>query len=85
MSADCDLINSEWIDFAQHMSYDFGAWKAGPNGPFRVSDRIQYMYPGYESTERSVGGAVDYLLNKGCSADKLVGGLQKPIGDKEVA
>jgi hypothetical protein len=75
MSADCELVNSAWIDLAHHMSYDFDVGSNGANGPFRVPGRQQYLYPGEAVTERSVWGALNYLLNQGCRADKLTAGL----------
>jgi hypothetical protein len=75
MSADCELVNSTWVDLAYHMSYDFDVGSKGANGPWRVSGTRQYLYPGYASTERSVWGALDYLLKQGCRADKLTAGL----------
>ncbi|HEX2278530.1 MAG TPA: glycoside hydrolase family 18 protein [Candidatus Tectomicrobia bacterium] len=75
MSADCDLINSAWIDLAHHMSYDFDVGGQGANGPWRVPGASQYLYPGNAVTERSVWGALDYLLQQGCRVDKLTGGV----------
>ena len=36
MSADCELVNSTWVDLAHHMSYDFDVGSKGANGPWRV-------------------------------------------------
>jgi hypothetical protein len=75
MSADCALVNSPWIDRAHHMSYDFDVGSNGANGPWRVPGAQQYLYPGYDVTERSVWGALNYLLQQGCRADKLTAGI----------
>jgi chitinase len=75
MSADCELVNSTWIDLAYHMSYDFDVGRSGANGPWRVPGTQQYLYPGDAVTERSVWGALNYLLKQGCRADKLAAGL----------
>jgi cellulase/cellobiase CelA1 len=75
MSADCELVNSAWIDLAHHMSYDFDAGSNGSNGPWRVPGAQQYLYPGDVVTERSVWGAFTYLLQHGCRADKLTTGV----------
>jgi spore germination protein YaaH len=75
MSADCQLINSDYIDLAHHMSYDFDIGINGPNGPFRVIGKKQYLYPGLVSTERSVRGALNYLFDQGCRPDKLTAGI----------
>jgi GH18 family chitinase len=75
MSADCALVNSPWIDMAHHMSYDFDMGSNGANGPWRVPGTQQYLYPGQAVTERSVWGALHYLLHQGCRADKLTAGI----------
>ena len=75
MSADCALVNSPWIDMAHHMSYDFDVGSNGANGPWRVPGAQQYLYPGRVVTERSVWGALHYLLSQGCRADKLTAGI----------
>jgi Glycosyl hydrolases family 18/Cellulose binding domain len=75
ISADCVLVNSPWIDMAHHMSYDFDVGSSGANGPWRVAGTQQYLYPGYAVTERSVWGALQYLLHQGCHADKLAAGI----------
>jgi hypothetical protein len=75
ISADCVLVNSPWIDMAHHMSYDFDVGSSGANGPWRVAGTQQYLYPGYAVTERSVWGALQYLLHQGCRADKLAAGI----------
>jgi hypothetical protein len=75
MSADCELVNSAWVDLAHHMSYDFDVGSNGANGPWRVPGTQQYLYPGDAVTERSVWGAISYLLKQGCRADKLTAGL----------
>ena len=75
MSADCALINSAWIDLAHHMSYDFDVGSTGANGPFRVPGVQQYLYPGSAVTERSVWGALNYLWQQGCRADKMTAGI----------
>jgi cellulase/cellobiase CelA1 len=75
MSADCDLINSAWIDMGHHMSYDFDVGSNGANGPWRVPLTQQYLYPGLVVTERSVWGALNYLRSQGCRADKLTAGI----------
>jgi Glycosyl hydrolases family 18/Cellulose binding domain len=75
MSADCEFVNSAWIDLAHHMSYDFDVGSSGANGPWRAPGTRQYLYPGDAVTERSVWGALNYLLKQGCRADKLAAGL----------
>jgi glycosyl hydrolase family 18 (putative chitinase)/cellulose binding protein with CBM2 domain len=75
MSANCALANSPWIDMAHHMSYDFDVGNNGANGPWRGTGTQQYLYPGYAVTERSVWGALQYLLNQSCRADKLTAGI----------
>jgi GH18 family chitinase len=75
MSADCELVNSTWVDLAHHMSYDFDVGSNGANGPWRVPGTQQYLYPGDAVTERSVWGALNFLLKQGCRADKLTAGL----------
>ena len=42
---------------------------------WRVAGTQQYLYPGYAVTERSVWGALQYLLHQGCRADKLAAGI----------
>jgi hypothetical protein len=89
MGADCALVNSAWIDLAHHMSYDFDAGSNGANGPWRVPGSQQYLYPGDAVTERSVWGALNYLLRRGCRADKLTAAIpfystaKEPWGEVE--
>jgi spore germination protein YaaH len=75
MSGECALVNSAWIDLAHHMSYDFNVGSSGANGPWRTPGTQQYLYPGDVVTERSVWGALNYLLQQGCRADKLTAGI----------
>jgi cellulase/cellobiase CelA1 len=75
MSAECALVNSPRIDLAHHMSYDFNVGSIGANGPWRTPGTQQYLYPGHVVTERSVWGALNYLLQQGCRADKLTAGI----------
>jgi spore germination protein YaaH len=75
MSATCALVNSPWIDLAHHMSYDFNEGSNGANGPWRHRGKQQYLYPGNIASERSVWGALHYLLQQGCHVDKLTAGI----------
>ena len=89
MSAGCELVNSAWVDLAHHMSYDFDVGSNGANGPWRIPGTQQYLYPGEAVTERSVWGALNYLLKQGCRPDKLTAGLpfystaKEPWGELE--
>jgi len=69
-------VNSDLIDYAHHMSYDFfwGTMKSA-SGPFRAPGEILYPYMESSPIERSVYGSLNYLFNKGCSASKMTSGI----------
>lgn len=76
MSFPCSFVNSDLVDIAHHMSYDF-FWgtQTSANGPFRAPGEILWPYQATQSIERSIYGSLHYLFNQGCRAEKMTAGL----------
>jgi GH18 family chitinase len=72
----CAFINSELIDYAHHMSYDF-FWgtDTGANGPWRAQGETIWLPGESQPIERSVYGSLSYLQGKGCNMEKISAGI----------
>ncbi|MBU4484494.1 glycoside hydrolase family 18 protein [bacterium] len=73
----CSLVNSDLIDYAHHMGYNFAfGTTTAANGPWRAPGETIWPHMEPYSIERSVYGALDYLVeDKGCRVEKLTGGI----------
>ncbi len=72
----CAFVNSNMVDIASHMSYDF-FWgtQTSANGPYRAPGEGIWIYQAAGSMERSVYGSLQYLISKGCNVAKMTAGL----------
>jgi len=89
MGFTCDFINSDEIDFASHMSYDFYTednYQNKPIGPFRNQEKAWLYNNGSDpcpQIENSVWGALHYLQEQGCVMRKILGGIPFYASDRE--
>ena len=74
-SPSATVVNSDLIDMAHHMSYDFMSQKYPPNGPFRMPGSVLWLAWDEGTVERSVWGAFSYLYAKGYNLSKITGGI----------
>ena len=76
MSFPCSLVNSNLVDTAHHMSYDF-FWgtQTSANGPWRAPGEILWPYQATQGIERSIYGSLNYLINQGCRIEKMTAGI----------
>lgn len=75
-SFSCDFVNSNLVDIASHMSYDF-FWgtQTSASGPYRAPGETIWIYRATSSIERSVYGSLQYLKTNGCNMSKVTAGI----------
>ena len=83
VSPSSSVVNSDSIDLAHHMSYDFMSNDAQPNGPFRAPGTQQWLYYNEGPVERSVWGALNYLDSRGYNFGKITGGVPFYTSDRQ--
>lgn len=73
---DCEFVNSDVVDYAHHMSYNFAyGTTTAANGPWRAPGEEIWPHNETKPIERSVYGALKYLVDEGCKVKKLTGGI----------
>ncbi|MEI6633031.1 MAG: glycoside hydrolase family 18 protein [Chlamydiota bacterium] len=81
VSPSAGVVNSDLVDMAHHMGYDFMDNATQPNGPFRAPGTAQWLYWSEGPVERSVRGAFSYLYANGYDLFKITGGVPFYVTD----